>query len=182
MPDEDDSFQKDPPQLYSFKMEEQQLIEQLICVLRVLLKRADLTAKDVYCTSMMLRALERMPLVTKGIGITLSCINHVGDGSWGVQSLTIDEEYIQFTTGESIYTPGPIGGEFQSVDELEVGIGWRTGPADLWDLVEWVADLYNRAEEPTIEVCFDDFAESQIDWYDDTDGSALWETLDSDYA
>jgi hypothetical protein len=160
--------------------EEQALVEGLMHALRSLLKRPEMTAQQVYYTSLMLRALERMPFVTQGIGMTLSLINRSPSGNTGYQDLTIDDESIRFTTWEYLYNPD-IGGDSQDLDNYEIGVGWRHVSADLTELEDWVAWLQRRAENPDIEVSFEDFADSAIDWYDETDGSALWDTLDSNY-
>ena len=177
--DEGDGPSCEPPQLYSFKIEEQGLIEGLMKALRSLLKRPGMTARHVYYTSLMLHALERMPLVTQGLWITLSLVNRESSGNWGCQDLTIDEEAVRFRTAESLYDPRT-GSDNQRLDNEEIGVGWRNVSADLPDLEDWVAWFHRRAKDPAIEVSFDD-ADSAIDWDDETDGRALWDTLDSDY-
>ena len=168
-------------QIYNFKCEEKILIKALINAMRLLLKRVDITSKQIYLTSLVLRALERMPLITPGIGIGLSLINRdISEGNSGYQSLNIDEECVEFSTGENIYSPG-IGNDHQTLFKAQVGVGWRTEIADFVELEDWVVDLLNRAKEATIELSFEDYADSTINWYDDTEGDSIWQTLSSDY-
>ena len=115
-------------------------------------------------TGIVLRALERLPLVTDGIGIALTLSQRSDDGSSGYYSLTIDEESVTVSTGEVIYSPA-IGGDRESRDIVTIGIGWREGDADFIEIEDWIAVCSAYAEEPHTTIDFDDYAESEVDWH-----------------
>jgi hypothetical protein len=169
------------PLLYSFKTEEEPCVRQLVLAVRALLRRPELPAQDVVIAGILLRSLERLPLVTTGIGIALQVGQNLEDGSSGYYALTIDEEFVSFSSGEVIYSPA-VGSDHESRDIIEIGVGWREGDADYIELEDWAAAFRYFAEKPDGSIHFDDYAESEVDWHDERKGDYYWQQLESDFA
>ena len=132
--------------------------------------------------------MERLPLVTPGVGVELSLINRVSDGGWGYLSVNVSEESVEFTTGESI--PSPFGNDHASREVVKFGVGWRKEDIDFLELEDWVIEFQNRADDPDQELSLSDHdsevddwydPDSEVDCYDELTREKLWGHLDSDF-
>jgi hypothetical protein len=168
------------PALYSFKTEESGLVPLFCKAVRALLARPSLPAREVHLCAVLLRAFERLPLITEGIGISLSLTYRVSaDRSW-YREIAVRADSVELSEGAISYSPD-VGSDCENRTLIEIGVGWREENADLVALEDWLAGFANEAADPEIEVSFDDFGESQLDWSDDIDGADYWEGLESDY-
>lgn len=173
----EESSSEQNEQLYAFLTEEKDFITGLELAIRCVLSRPQLTPKEIYLCAVVLRALERMPLVTPTVGLCITLSEDQYDGSSGCLSLKIDEESVCLSTGETIYDP-LVGSDSKTQDIAEVGVGWRsefvTGSA------RWLAEFTRRAGDSGYKVLFEDFVDSHVDWSDDSTGDRLWQSLDTD--
>ena len=166
-------------EIYSFKMEEEEFSTKCTEVVRALLCRTDLTAYSIHLFAITLRALERLPLVTPGVGIDITLGQTYGDQGRDFQRFKIDDESILLSTGELLYAS--YGSDYSSSNLIEIGVGWRTGDAEGFEIEDWFSAFLDRANSYETKVNIDDFAGSEIDWNDETDSRPYWEQLDSDY-
>lgn len=72
------------PLLYSLRHEEKSFVESLCDVVRVLLQRDGITAKEVYLSAVLLKVLARLPLVTDRVAESV-----VEWELWGLSSLLV---------------------------------------------------------------------------------------------
>jgi hypothetical protein len=166
---------------FSFLRDDEFWVKSLSASIHLLLKRTNLKAHDVYMTAIILRVLERLPLITKNVGIELSLGTDPQKGSHHFKSLIIDDESICLRHTTVIYDPA-IGSDIQSSNLIEIGEGWRDSEADHYDIEDWVNQFKNFAEDDSINVSYDDFNESEIDWHDEMNGKNYWPKLDNYYA
>lgn len=173
--------QSKTPKLFSFKMEEREIVDSLLQALQQLRKRSSLSARQVHLCGVLQFALEQLPLVTPGIGLGLTLVQRWDENS-DYQEISIDDECFEISTGETSYDPG-VGSDHSSRTLVKIGAGWREGNPDLVQLEDWVAAFADRALDEEQEVSFEDFkGDSNPEWSDETDTAALWENLESDFA
>jgi ankyrin repeat protein len=170
------------PVLYALKPEEEAFVGLLSNAVRTLLANPSISARDVHLCGIMLRALERLPLVTEGVGLSLSLISRSSaDGNSWYMEVALDEESFRLSEGETYYLP-ETGSDHESRMIAEIGVGWREDEADHVDLEEWASTFAGRAADPAIEIDIEDFGNSEVDWHDDTTGEDYWGDLESDYS
>lgn len=172
--------ESNPPVLYSFNTVDRDFVEALIEAFRAVLRRPGLPTRDIHLSAIMLRGLERLPLVTDGIGLTVSLKDTSADGNdWVSMDMTLDDESFRISEFESHNEEG-FGRDHFSRELVEIGVGWRGGQVEMTDLGEWIAMFASRAASPAVELSFEDFGESEVNWADETTGDAYWSELDSD--
>jgi hypothetical protein len=169
------------PALYSFKTEESRLVPLLCKAVRALLSRPTLPAREVHLCAVLLRTVERFPLVTDGVGLSLSLVYRGDGGNSSYMDATVRDGSFELSEGASYYSPD-VGSDHENRTVIEIGVGWREGNVDLVELEDWIVAFAEQAANPEIEVSFEDFGDRDPNWHDDSDGEEYWEHLDSDYA
>jgi hypothetical protein len=99
--------------------------------------------------------------------------------SSGYMEVAVDEESFRLSDGTTVYSP-QTGSDHEGRTIFEIGVGERAGRADYFQLEKWAAAFAASAAHPQIEISFDDFAESELDWSDDSTGEDYWGELESD--
>jgi hypothetical protein len=181
MPEEIESESDQDPEteeeLFSFLIEDQQVVSNLIAAVRSLLQRPELPPQTISEIGVFLFALERLPAPTPGICATLSLDYELNrEKDW--ISIQFESDCFRLNKGFYTYEPG-VGGDTHSEIILEVGIGWRDG--DTFEAVEFAESFASCAEDACREVNIEQNADEPFnDWDLESDPDA-WGRLDSDY-
>jgi hypothetical protein len=163
--------------LFSFLIEDQHVVAQLIAAVRSLLQRPELSPQTIAGIGVFLFALERLPIPTPGICATLSLDYELNqERDW----ISIEFENDRFLLGKGLHTYDPgVGGDTHSEIILEVGLGYREG--DTFEAVSFAESFASCAEDACREVSIDQNADEPFDdWELPTDPGA-WGRLDSEY-
>jgi hypothetical protein len=165
--------------LLSLRAEDKDLIDRLIRAVRAVASRPSVSAHHIYLSAILIRALERLPLPTPSVGLSLTLSIKQEDGSGGYYCLEVDADSISLSTGEIMF--GPFGHDHQCRTIVSIGMGFREGDDFGMESIDWADYFLSRASNTEYEVSFEDFGDSTIDWHDKTDSQLLWEKLPSDY-
>ena len=174
---DDDHDVEAEEELFGFLIEDQQVVEQLIVVVRSLLQRPGLSPQSIAEIGVFLFALERLPMPTPGICATLS-LDYEFNRERDWVSIDISDDRIAFDKGFYTYEPG-IGGDTHSEIILEVGLGWRDG--DTFQAMEFAEAFAQRAEDTSRKVSITIHSDEPFtDWDLESDPHA-WGRLDSNF-
>jgi hypothetical protein len=181
MIDESDEEIEEPagPELYSFKSEERGVVAILVDAVRRILKRPDLEPFAVHMCGVAIHALQRLPLVTAGVGFSLNLVYRYENGNMDGLEMRIDSDEIDLGNFGSVYTEGA-GSDSYSGSVLRVAVGGREANADYEGIEEWAATFRQCADGH--DVSFEDFGDSAPDWFNNTDAEPYWDQLESDFA
>src|SRR5438128_4675699 len=80
------------------------LIETLARLIRKLIHRNEATAEQLHHLAVLLFALERLPLVTPGVDVTLT-LSYRTESDMNYQSIDLDGSSFSLSSGGSVYTP-----------------------------------------------------------------------------
>ena len=157
--------------LFAFQIDDGYYIEQVKKAIRGLLKRPDLTSRQVVSIGRALHGLERLPLLTPGLDvhIALGIKNESGASTYDLhfnekEFITTSGGYVDFGQGSDSFS-GPT---------FQVGISYREYDSNYIMAESW-PDVFHEmtAAELRIE---DDSDDARLDW-DHPDGSAFWEWI-----
>jgi len=176
---DDESEQPEGGGHFAFQMEDRDLVEQLIAAVRLLFHRKRLIPAHAHRVAVVLLALDRLPLPTEGVDISLSLSRRVSE-ELSYQTLHISEDSFRLDAGGSVYSP-EVGSDSYGDDlfEVEVG-GGRTDP-DWMAIADWLDQFRGRAEDEESELDFEwNGDESQIDWESGEPTEQRWDMLNND--
>lgn len=170
---------KELPLMYAFGSGEKPFANLLAKSLRAVLTRPDLPAQMVGQIAMLLKACERLPLITPTVGMRITLTQRETGGGSHYQSMKFDEESISIDSGNTYYDPA-VGGDHESRTLLEIGDTWREAECGWGDVKSWISSFMALASAPETEVHIEDFAESEVDWNDETTGDSFWALIKDD--
>jgi hypothetical protein len=168
--DEDEA----PSDLYACHQEDKGVIDLLAKSIRGLLRRKDTTPYQIAKIGKFLFALERLPRITEGFGMSLTLTYSYNNES-SYQAVSIDSDSFKLSSGGNAYDPA-VGGDSYSSTELEIGIGWREG-GDLMEMSGWVDSFAEKAADKDYEIDFEDFGSDPIEWSPDDDRKDPWDRI-----
>jgi hypothetical protein len=175
--DPEDDFSEDNEDLLGFLMEDCPIIENLTAAVRSLLQRPELSPQTISQIGIFLFGLERLPLATPGISMSLSLefeLNRERD--W--LCINIEDDRFVLDKGLSTYDP-QVGGDHETENILEVGFGYREG--DTFQAMAFAENFAELATDPSRTISITANADDPFnDWYLESDPDA-WGKLDSDY-
>jgi hypothetical protein len=175
-----DAKQPPQPEHFAFFMEDHDIVERLIAAVRLLLHRKTLTPIQAHRVAIVLLALERLPLSTKGVEISLSFSHRIND-ELSYQALYIGETVFELQTGGSVYSPG-VGGDNYADNVFVVELGNRRNKVDLLTIDGWLEGFSSEARDEGTEIEFEWLGdESQIDWENEEPTRQYWDNLESEH-
>lgn len=159
-------------------LEEKCIADELVKCARLLLQRADLTAKQVRDIGALILAAQALPLPTKGIDIELTIKFYSDDGSTRHQSLHLSDEVFNLDVGG--YSVSDCGGDSYGDDVLDMEIGgYRHEEAPAWMAVSgWLEQFKDSALDLNYELDISADGLSTLDWEFEPDESA-WDNVES---
>ena len=118
-----------------FPLDEEDLAAVAGIVRLIRSRMSSMSPASLRATATVLLALERLPLATPGLSVTLEFSTPDRDGNRGWADLELDESEFQLSAGERFYSPS-VGGDtaIRTVFETQAGTDWQQG-----DIVEWLA-------------------------------------------
>jgi hypothetical protein len=172
MPDESDDTEALFPLIGKM---DRPLVEEITKAVRNCFRRSDITAEQIHHLAVLLFALERLPLATPGVHVSLT-LSYRGENEMSCQSIDLDESSFTLSTGGSVYDPS-VGTDSYGDDVLMVEVGGFRD-AKWMQFVDWLSGFKNRLEDAEIKTDLDD--SSNIDWSEGPDESA-WERAAKQY-
>lgn len=145
------------------------LIEKISKAVRNSFKREDLKAKQLHHMTVLLFGLERMPLATPGVNVTLTVSSRT-ESEMSYHSIHLDESSLSLSQGGSVYDPRVGGDNFGEDILLVETTGFRDDAT--MGYFDWLAIFKSRLEYDEIDFEIEDSCE--VDWSLEPDASS-WE-------
>ena len=156
----------DRPDIFHFLPSERGVVNAMTLAVWGLLNRRDITPRQVHYCAVLLHALQRLPLVTPEVGMTL-CLSQTNESGTFWIGFTIDGERFEFSKGRTIY--GDAGSDNESQTDFLASPDGRSEGIHLGNLLGWVDMFQWMCESEKVEVDFDDFGYSEPNWDDEGD-------------
>jgi len=153
--------------MFHFLPGERRVVNALSLAVRKLLSRDDVTPRQIHHCGVLLHAIQRLPLVTPEVGLSLSLIQPNESERFWI-GVTIDGERFEFETGRSVHSDAGLDNESQSVFLVSTDGRSENRPGNVagWlDMFQWMC------EAAETEVDFDDFG-AVPDWHHE--GNTDW--------
>ncbi|MCY4302343.1 MAG: hypothetical protein OXC68_11515 [Aestuariivita sp.] len=127
---------------------------------------SSMTPRVLLSTSVLLLALNRMPKITPGIDLMLTCSTPNNDGNWGWVDLAITDSEFRLGLGEHFYDSA-VGGDTESFTNFEAYVGDDHARGSVYAFFSWTEQL-----SYFINQCFSmDYDESDyehiLDYFED---------------
>jgi hypothetical protein len=165
-------------ELLAFRYGERDFVALLKMAFLAMISRAS-TAKDIYGLSIGLRAIERFPLRTEGIGIEIGFNKEIQGHGCNDRFIQFYDSLDEYSFGTSETIDCGAGTDTALVQQFVIGPVGRNGDFGYIELEEWVSWFLNDARDETVSINVSD-DDSSIDWYDEDCGDALWDDLPED--
>jgi hypothetical protein len=163
--DEDDAYD---PDCYAFQSEDSYPIGQLIAAMRRLANRPDLPADTAANLKVFLFAMERLPLVTPGVRMSLGLrLDQGGESDW----IEIRMEDGEFTLGRGTW----IDGDSDTETVFEVTPDYRDG--DAFVATQFAESFAACASDVCREVVIEDFSDTPFTGWDLAPDRKRWSEL-----
>lgn len=160
--------------LFHFDSDDGIYIYRVTNAIRALLKREDLTARQIASIAKLMLGLERMPLTTPGLDLSIE-LSEKGEGGAGSYSIELDEN--EFRTESGGYVNGPMGPDSVSGPTFEVGIKFRYSDVS-WNFeLDW-PDIFAEMRHHAKLTIRDESNDALLDW-EHPDGSIFWEWIET---
>ncbi len=164
-----------PPDLeiLKFDAEDEEFIEQLIKAVRSLLCRKNIDPETIVNLGGFLHALERLPLTTEDIFMTLTLTDEFErQSNW--QDINITGDQFRLCSGYRTYDPRA-GSDWHTTTELNVETDNREG--EYFQVAQWVEEFVDRANSESQEITVINDADTPIhNWEFDT-SEDTWDRL-----
>jgi len=169
-PEEDD---EDPVKdCYAFYIEDSYPVSQLVDAIRDIMERPELSTETLEQLRVFLFAMERLPLVTPGVRMSLGLRLDQGDESdW----FEIRMEDDTLTLGRGSW----IDGDADTETVFEVGPGYRDG--DAFQASNFAQSFLSCAEDVCREVVIDDSSDEPFDGWNLEKDTSRWGKLQSSF-
>ena len=121
------------PERFPLGEEDLEAVAEIVKLIRS--RMSSMTPADLRATATVLLALERLPLATPDLSVSLEFSTPDRDGNRGWADLELDGSEFRLGAGQRFYSPS-VGGDTESriVFETRAGSDWQRG-----DIVEWLA-------------------------------------------
>jgi hypothetical protein len=166
--DEGSEAEDTDPNCYAFYAEDSYPVGQLVGAIRRVMKRPELSTEDIAQLHVFLFAMERLPLVTPGVRMSLGLrLDQGGESDW----IEIRMEDGTFTLGRGTW----IGGDADTETDFEVSTDYRDG--DAFQASNFAQSFRSRAEDVCREVVIEDTSDEPFTgWHLEKDKSR-WGSL-----
>ncbi len=183
--DEEDAGEEDeddeatfPDDLFPFYREEKELVAGCERFVRLLLKRDDVTPRQVIELGSLLAGLERLPRPTENLCVSAS-LSFEQSGSKMYQTLELSAS--EFRIDNAGWVSGPAGGDSVSNTVFEIEVGWRDEDCSPLEAYDWIASVCRSAPDASFAVVVEDTSDAPVQWQwgeEDSSGEGdAWERL-----
>jgi hypothetical protein len=156
------------PNCYAFHSEDSYPVGQLTAAIRRLAKRPDLPAETAEKLKVFLFAMERLPLVTPGVRMSLGLrLDQGGESDW----IEIRMEDGEFTLGRGAW----VDGDADTETVFEVTPGYRDG--DAFIATHFAESFTECARDACREVVIEDFSDEPFTAWELPQDKSLWSSL-----
>lgn len=163
-PDEDSS----DPECYAFYSEDSYPIGQLVDTIRGLSERPDLPTETAGNLKVFLFAMERLPLITPGVRMSLALrLDQGGESAW--IEIRIDDD--EFTLGRGAW----VDGDADTETVFEVTTDYRDG--DAFIATSFAESFAACAEDVCREIVTEDWSDEPFTAWDLTPDKSRWASL-----
>ena len=153
---------------YGFYSEDSYPVGQLVDAIRDIMERPELLPKTLEQLRVFLFAMERLPLVTPGVRMSVGLrLDQGGESDW----IEIRMEDGEFTLGRGSW----IDGDADTETVFEVGAGYRNGNA--FTASNFAQSFLSCAEDVCREVVIDDSSDKPFDGWDLGRDEGRWNSL-----
>jgi hypothetical protein len=166
-------------ELFGFLQEDQSHIQELIAGIRGVLKRKSITARQICGLGKLLQGLQRLPLPTSGVNITVSICSTGPSGS-SYQSLLLSESMFEASSGGSDYSPN-VGSDSYTTFNFLVEVGGYRENVSYTDIEDWVAFFIQSLSEEAQDFEVHDEEESMSVEWQEINTDKYWEQLETEY-
>lgn len=163
-------------ELFPFQPEEKAIVDEVIALVREVLRLRSLTPRNLHLAAKILLALMRLPRPTPGIAIDMT-ISYRFNNDLSYRGIFISEESFRLQSGGSIYTPG-VGSDSYSDDDIEMEIGGFRSNMNFFLVSAWLnscRELLNMSAE----ISFEDLGDDDVEW-DVEDSEDYWDKLNEE--
>jgi len=163
-------------ELLAFLQEDYHPIQELIAGVRRVLKRKSVTPQQIVGLGKLLHGLQRLPLSTPGVDITVTIANRTSEDLF-YQSVHLSESSFELSSGGAQYTPDVGSDSYTSFNFLVEAGGFRDSTT-VTEVEDWILGFIESLcdEEQAFEVDDQD-EESALDWHEEG-GEDYWDQLD----
>ncbi len=166
--EQDDDQDNYDPNCYAFHSEDSYPVGQLIAAIRRLAKRPDLAAETAENLKVFLFAMERLPLVTPGVRMSLGLrLDQGGESDW--IEIRMDDD--EFTLGRGAW----VDGDADTETVFEVTPGYRDG--DAFMATHFAESFTECARDVCREVVIEDFSDEPFTGWDLPQYKERWSDL-----
>ncbi len=169
---EDEEEEESDKDCYGFYAEDSYPVGQLIDGIRDLMERPDLPPESFEQLRVFLFAMERLPLVTPGVRMSLGLrLDQGGESDW----IEIRMEDEVFTLGRGSW----IDGDAATETVFEVGLDYRDG--DAFQASNFALSFLSCAEDVCRDVVIDDSSDKPFNGWDLERDKSRWSSLPSSF-
>jgi hypothetical protein len=153
---------------YAFNAEDSYPVGQLVGAIRRVMKRPELSPEESAQLRVFLFAMERLPLVTPGVRMSVGLrLDQGGESDW----IEIRIEDGTFTLGRGSW----IDGDADTETDFEVGPDYRDG--DAFQASNFAQSFQSRAEDVCRAVVIEDTSDEPFNGWDLEKGKSRWGSL-----
>lgn len=160
--------------LYLFELDDGYYIQRVSRAIRDLLRREDLTPKQVHSIAKMLLGLERLPLQTPGLNVSIELYEKV-DGE--ATSYEIAFGGNEFRTASGGYVEGSMGSDSFSGPTFEVGQQFRS--CDVFDISDLYWPQYFSDLSVQAKLRIEDNSDDELLDWEHSNGLIFWVWIES---
>lgn len=147
---------------YDLTVDDLPITDGLESVIRSILRKPTLKPQQIAQMAAFLYAVQRLPVVTEGVNMSISLVYRVGRES-NYKQVHIDRESFRLESGGYAHEEGVGGDSFGGILFEAFAGGGRDG--DSSEAMEFMEALRERAEDPSMQVEIDDNSDEPLrDW------------------
>ena len=169
---EDDEADRNEPNCYAFNCEDSYPVGQLIDGIRDVMARPEVTEEELEQLKVFLFAMERLPLVTPGVRMSLALrLNQGGESDW--IEIRMEDEILTLGRGSWV------DGDADTETHFEVGLDYRDG--DAFQASNFALSFISCAEDVCREVIIEDTSDEPFTGWELQKDKSRWSQLPSSF-
>ena len=170
--DQDDEADRNEPNCYAFNCEDSYPVGQLIDGIRDVMARPEVTEEELEQLKVFLFAMERLPLVTPGVRMSLGLrLNQGGESDW--IEIRMEDEILTLGRGSWV------DGDADTETHFEVGLAYRDG--DAFQASNFALSFISCAEDFCREVVIEDTSDEPFSGWELQKDKSRWSQLPSSF-
>jgi len=164
---------------FGFLREDRHHIQELIAGVRRALKRKSVTPQQICGLGKLLHGLQRLPLPTPGINISVTIGSRTGENLF-YQSVELSESSFELSSGGAEYTPG-VGSDSHTSFSFLVEVGGFRDNCMFTEIEDWISGFIKSLCDEDQALKVDDEDEGlALDWHEEAVEDD-WDQLDSEH-